>query len=189
MRRLTQSHWFGARLTIPGWGGQLTGGQAGVGQKITPFLWFDRQALEAANYYVSLFDDSRIVNVTRFGSDGHRDRPEGGVATVTFRLAGFELTALNGGPFHRFTEAFSLVLNCESQAEIDQAWVRLSEGGTRGECGWLRDRFGLYWQVVPVELNRMLSDPDGRRVQRVMDALLEMKKLDLERLRQAYELR
>lgn len=185
MRRFTQSHWFGTRLTIPGWGTPSSAANGSVGrQRITPFLWFNNQAEEAAKFYVSIFRDSRILSVSRYGVG--EDRPEGGIATVRFQIAGMELIGLNGGPFHRFTEAVSLVVNCETQAEVDAAWDRLSEGGTRGECGWLRDRYGFHWQVVPIQLGEMLTDPDPGRVQRVMDVMVQMKKLDLGELRQAY---
>ena len=160
---------------------------------ITPFLWFDGQAEEAANHYVEIFSrvarDSKITDVARYGPAGSEaaGRPEGSVMTVVFRLDGQDIVALNGGPEFRFTEAVSLMVNCESQEEVDHFWERLSAGGEQGPCGWLKDRYGLSWQVVPTVLNEMLQDEDPKRAERVMAAMLQMKKIDIEPLRQAYE--
>jgi predicted 3-demethylubiquinone-9 3-methyltransferase (glyoxalase superfamily) len=154
-------------------------------QKITTNLWFDREAEEAAQYYVSVFPNSKITNVTRYGKTG--PGPEGSVLTVTFTLDGQEFTALNGGPHFKFTEAVSLLINCETQDEVDRFWEALSEGGEIQECGWLKDKYGLSWQIVPVALMEMMSGPDREAAERVMAALLKMKKLDIALLRQAYE--
>lgn len=163
-------------------------------KEITPFLWFDEQAEEAAAHYVSIFSslgrhDSQITDVTRYGGAGAEaaGRPEGSVMTVAFRLGGQDFMALNGGPEFKFTEAISLMVNCETQEEVDQLWERLSEGGEKGPCGWLKDRFGLSWQVVPTALGQMLQDQDPKRAERVMAAMLQMKKIDLETLEHAYE--
>jgi predicted 3-demethylubiquinone-9 3-methyltransferase (glyoxalase superfamily) len=158
-------------------------------QKITPFLWFADQAEEAARFYVSVFANSAIGAITRCGKEGFEvhGRPEGSVLTVSFRLEGQEFTALNGGPHFKFTEAISFVVNCETQAEIDHYWQRLGEGGDERaqQCGWLKDRFGLSWQIVPAELPTLLAEGEG--AERVMRALLQMKKLDIAALRRAYE--
>lgn len=160
-------------------------------QKITPCLWFDHQAEEAAKFYVSIFPNSGIEKITRFGKEGFEvhGRPAGSVMTVTFRLEGQQFTALNGGPHFTFNEAISLVVACRDQAEIDRLWDRLTEGGdeTAQQCGWLKDRYGLSWQIVPAELFDMISDPDPARCDRTMKALLQMKKLDLAALRRAYD--
>jgi predicted 3-demethylubiquinone-9 3-methyltransferase (glyoxalase superfamily) len=152
------------------------------GTKIGTCLWFDRNAEEAAEFYVSLFADSRIVSMTRYGKAG--PGPEGSVLTVAFELAGREFMALNGGPHFRFNEAISIFVQCDTQAEIDRLWDRLLEGGEAQQCGWLKDRFGLSWQIVPSALDRMLRDPE--RSDRVMQALLQMVKLDIAQLEQAY---
>jgi predicted 3-demethylubiquinone-9 3-methyltransferase (glyoxalase superfamily) len=150
--------------------------------KITPFLWFDANAEEAANHYVSIFKDSKILKVTRMGS-GHDAK----VLTVSFELEGLEFVALNGGPQFKFTEAVSFVVHCESQEEVDTYWSKLtSGGGTEGQCGWLKDRFGLSWQVVPTAFLRMSQDPDPAKAGRVMEAMMKMKKFDIARLEQAY---
>jgi predicted 3-demethylubiquinone-9 3-methyltransferase (glyoxalase superfamily) len=154
-------------------------------QKIVTSLWFDDQAEEAANYYVSIFPDSEILKITRYGSAG--PRPPGMVMTVDFRLHGQEFNALNGGPEFRFTEATSLIVNCETQAEVDELWAKLGDGGEPGPCGWIKDRYGLSWQIVPTEFIEMLDDPDAERAQRVMEAMLNMGKLDIDDLRRAYE--
>jgi predicted 3-demethylubiquinone-9 3-methyltransferase (glyoxalase superfamily) len=154
-------------------------------QKITPFLWFDYQAEEAANLYISLFENSEIVNVARYGEAG--PGPAGTVMTVTFQLDGQEFTALNGGPQFKFTEAISFFVNCETQQEVDKLWEKLSEGGEEGPCGWLKDRYGLSWQIVPTFLGEMLQDEDSEKSQRVMKAMLQMKKIDIAGLKQAYE--
>ena len=145
-------------------------------QKIVTSLWFDDQAEKAANYYVSIFPNSRIQNVTRYGSAG--PRPEGMVMTVDFRLAGQEFNAINGGPEFTFTEATSLLVNCQTQEEVDDLWDKLGKGGEPGPCGWLKDKYGLSWQIVPVALNEMIADPDPEKSQRVMAAMLQMGKLD-----------
>ena len=154
-------------------------------QKIVPSLWFDTQAEEAAKFYVSIFKDSKITNITHYGSAG--PRPEGMVMTVDYQLAGQAFNAINGGPDFKFTEATSLLANCQNQAEVDDLWKKLGDGGEPGPCGWLKDRYGLSWQVVPVALGEMLSDPDPARSQRVMAAMLQMSKIDLAELREAYE--
>ena len=151
-------------------------------QKITPFLWFDTQAEEAARHYVSIFKNSRIITVSRYGDAG--PGPKGSAMTVQFQLEGQDFLALNGGPRFRFTEAISLLVSCETQAEVDELWDKL--GAQPGQCGWLKDRYGLSWQIVPVALGRMLSDPDPSKSRRVMEAMLGMKKLDIGRLKEAY---
>ena len=153
-------------------------------QKITPFLWFDGQAEEAASFYTSLFLHSQKVAVTRYGTNG--PRPEGSVMTLAFQLAGQDFVALNGGPGVSFTHAISLVVNCESQAEIDYFWEKLGEGGAVEPCGWLRDRFGVSWQIVPTILNTYLLDKDPAKVERVMGAMLSMTKIDIAALNKAY---
>ncbi len=154
-------------------------------QKITPFLWLDHQAEEAAKFYVSLFKNSKILSVTRYGEAG--PGPQGTVMTVTFLLDGQEFTALNGGPVFKFTEAISFVANCNTQEEVDELWDKLSMGGEGGQCGWLKDRYGLSWQVVPIVLEEMLTDPDPEKAQRVMRAMLQMKEIDINGLNRAYE--
>jgi predicted 3-demethylubiquinone-9 3-methyltransferase (glyoxalase superfamily) len=153
-------------------------------QKIGTCLWFDDNAEEAVNFYVSLFADSKIVSVTQYGKAG--PGPEGSVLTVAFELAGREFMALNGGPHFRFNEAISMFVRCDTQAEIDRLWERLLEGGEAQQCGWLKDRFGLSWQIVPSALDRMLRDGDPERSDRVMAALLQMVKLDIAQLERAY---
>ena len=154
-------------------------------QKINPSLWFDHEAEEAANYYVSIFRDAKILNVTRYGSAG--PGPAGSVVTVDFRLHGQDFNAINGGPQFKFTEAISLLVNCESQDEVDEYWDKLSVGGETGPCGWLKDKYGLSWQIVPVALGEMISDPDPAKSQPVVQAMLQMHKLDVAALRRAYE--
>ena len=160
-------------------------------QKITPCLWFEKEAEEAAKFYVSIFDNSAIGVVSRYGKEGFdlHGRPAGSVMTVSFRLDGQEFMALNGGPHFKFTEAVSFMVNCESQAEIDRYWAKLGEGGDgkAQQCGWLKDKIGLSWQIVPTALAEMMCDPDRRKSERVMKALLLMKKLDLAALSRAYE--
>jgi len=154
-------------------------------QKITPFLWFDHQAEEAAKFYVSLFKNSKILNIARYGEEA--PMPKGMVMTVDFVLEGERFTALNGGPMFKFTEAISFLVNCESQDEVDMLWKKLaSNGGVEGQCGWLKDKYRLSWQIVPTALGQMLSDPDPEKAQRVMSAMLKMKKINVETLRQAY---
>jgi predicted 3-demethylubiquinone-9 3-methyltransferase (glyoxalase superfamily) len=154
-------------------------------QKITPFLWFDNQAEEAAKFYVSIFKNSKIVGVTRYGEAG--PGPKGSAMTVKFDLEGLEFIALNGGPHFKFTEAISFSVDCKRQEEVDEFWRRLSEGGEEGQCGWLKDKYGLSWQVNPRILGEMLSDPDPEKSKRVMEAMLKMKKIDIARLKQAYD--
>lgn len=154
-------------------------------QKITPFLWFDDNAEEAASFYTSIFPDSKIVSISRYGEAG--PGPAGTAMTVTFRLAGQEFIALNGGPQFRFTEAISFSVNCETQKEVDELWEKLSEGGEEGQCGWLKDKYGLSWQINPTALAEMLNDPDPVKAQNVMAAMLQMGKIDIERLKQARE--
>ena len=153
-------------------------------QKITPFLWFDTQAEEAAKFYVSIFKDSKIVNIARYGDAG--PGPKGSVMTVEFELNGQRFIALNGGPQFKFTEAISFSINCKTQEEVDDFWGKLSQGGQEVQCGWLKDKYGLSWQVVPAALGEMLSDPDRVKSKRVMEAMLKMKKIDIKALQQAY---
>ena len=153
--------------------------------RITPNLWFDTQALEAAEFYVSVFPNSRIVRVMHYGEAGPREA--GLVLTVDFELDGQRLTAINGGPEYTFDEAISLLVECADQAEVDYYWAALSEGGEESRCGWLKDRYGLSWQVAPTELETLLADPDAGRAQRAMTAMLEMRKIDLAGIRAAAE--
>ena len=152
-------------------------------QKITPFLWFDGQAEEAAGFYTTIFKNSKIVNVSRYDEAGAKaaGRPKGSAMTVAFQLEGQAFVALNGGPIFKFTEAISFVVDCESQNEIDHYWEKLSEGGDEKaqQCGWLKDKYGLSWQIVPRVLGELLSGPDSEKSQRVMQAMLKMKKIDL----------
>jgi len=147
-------------------------------QKITPFLWFDGQAEEAVNFYTSLFKDSKVVNMSRM--------PDGNVMSATFLLNGQEFMALNGGPMFKFTEAISLFVKCETQSEIDNMWEKLSEGGTKSRCGWLKDKFGLSWQIIPPVLGELLGDKDPAKSQRVMQAMLKMDKIIIQDLKDAY---
>jgi len=157
-----------------------------IKQKITPFLWFDSNAEEAMNFYVSIFKNSKILEVTRYGEAG--PGPKGTVMTGRFQLEGQELIALNGGPHFKFTEAISLFVDCENQEEVDHLWARLTaEGGAPSQCGWLKDRFGLSWQIVPSILPRLLADPDPGRSQRAMAAMLKMTKIDIAALKRAHE--
>src|SRR5919199_1114683 len=158
-------------------------------QKITPFLWFDNQAEEAVKYYTSIFKDSKIGNITRYdeASANASGMPAGSVLTVDFELNGQEFAALNGGPAFKFTEAISFLVNCESQEEIDELWEKLSAGGEKGPCGWLKDKYGVSWQVVPTLLDQMIRDPDAEKSQRVMKAMMEMGKIEIEPLERAYE--
>jgi len=157
-------------------------------QKITPFLWFDDKAEEAANFYVSIFKKSKIENVTRYGEADAEisGRPKGSVMTVAFQLDGQGFIALNGGPVFKFTEAISFLVNCETQEEIDFLWQKLSENGEEIECGWLKDKYGVTWQIVPTVLGELLNDPDPEKSQRVMKTLLKMKKIDIQALKRAY---
>ncbi len=151
---------------------------------ITPFLWFDHQAEEAAKFYVSIFKNSQIVTTTRYGEAG--PGPKGSVMTVVFQLEGQEFIALNGGPQFKFTEAISFSVNCKTQKEVDEFWEKLSAGGEEGPCGWLKDNYGLSWQINPTILGEMLNDPDPKRSRRVMEAMLKMKKIDIAGLQRAY---
>jgi len=153
-------------------------------QKITTYLWFDNQAEEAAEVYTSLFPNSRIVNVQRYGDAG--PGPKGTAMLVVFELAGQEFLALNGGPQFKFTEAVSLLVNCETQAEVDKLWKKLTEGGEEQACGWLKDRFGLSWQIIPTALPRLMGDPNPEKAGRVTQAMLQMRKIDIAALERAY---
>lgn len=153
-------------------------------QKITTFLWYDNNAEEAANFYVSVFKNSRILETTRYSDAG--PGPKGSVMTVSFELDGQVFTALNGGPHFKFTEAISQVVHCQSQEEVDYLWTKLTEdGGQESQCGWLKDKFGLSWQIVPDALLTLIKDSDSAKVQRVMQAMMQMKKLDIKKLEQA----
>ncbi len=154
-------------------------------QKITPFLWFDDKAEEAMNFYVSIFQNSKAVSITRYGDEG--PGPKGAVMTATFQLDGQEFIALNGGPHFKFTEAISFVINCKTQQEVDHFWEKLSESGEESRCGWLKDKYGVSWQVVPTVLGEMLQDKDAEKSKRVMQAMLQMDKIDIKTLKQAYE--
>ena len=158
-------------------------------QKITPCLWFDNQAEEAVNFYASIFKNSKVGRIARYGEAGAEvsGRPSGSVMTVEFQLEGQEFLALNGGPIFKFTEAISFVVDCETQAEVDHFWEKLSGGGQEVQCGWLKDRFGVSWQVVPTVLGEMLQDKDREKSRRVMAAILKMKKINIEALKKAYE--
>ena len=155
----------------------------------TPCLWFDNQAEAAARFYTSVFRNSKVGTISRYGDAGAQasGQPKGSAMTVEFELAGQEFLALNGGPQFTFNEAISLIVNCESQEEVDEFWAKLSDGGSPGPCGWLKDRYGLSWQVVPTALGEMLQDKDPAKAERVMAALLKMQKLDIAELRRAYE--
>jgi predicted 3-demethylubiquinone-9 3-methyltransferase (glyoxalase superfamily) len=154
-------------------------------QKITPFLWFDGKAEEAMNFYTSIFKNSKIKSVTRYGEAG--PGPKGTVMTGTFQLEGQDFMALNGGPHFTFSPAISFFVNCQTQQEVDELWEKLSEGGEKGRCGWLKDKYGLSWQIVPSALGEMLQDEDAERSKRVMKAMLQMDKIDIKTLKQAYE--
>ena len=157
-------------------------------QKIAPFLWFDDKAEEAAKFYTSIFKNSKILSITRYGEEGAKaaGRPAGSVMTVVFKLEGQEFIALNGGPVFTFSPAISFVVNCKTQKEVDELWEKLSEGGEKGQCGWLKDRYGVSWQVVPTVLGEMLQDKDPKKSKRVMEAMLKMDKIDIQTLKQAY---
>ena len=154
-------------------------------KKITPFLWFDGKAEEAMNYYCSIFKNSKVVSVTRYGEEG--PGPKGTVMTAAFELNGQEFTALNGGPQFTFSPAISFVVHCETQQEVDELWEKLSEGGEKQNCGWLKDKYGLSWQVIPTMLIEWLQDKDAEKSRRVMKAMLQMDKIDIKTLKQAYE--
>lgn len=157
--------------------------------KITPFLWFDNQAEEAAKFYTSIFKKSKILNIARYGEEGEKvsGKPKGSVMTIAFEIVGQRFIALNGGPQLKFNEAISFVLSCKTQKEIDYFWKKLSDGGKEVKCGWLKDKYGVSWQIAPEILGKLLSGPDTAASQRVMQALLKMVKLDISRLKQAYE--
>ena len=154
-------------------------------QKITPFLWYDGRAEEAANFYTSIFQNSKIVSTTRYGDAG--PGPKGSVMSVIFQLEGQDFYALNGGPMFQFTPAISFFVNCQTQAEVDELWEKLSAGGRKDRCGWLQDKFGVSWQIIPRHLSEMLADKDPKKSQRVMQAMLQMEKLDIEGLKRAYD--
>jgi len=154
-------------------------------QKITPFLWFDDKAEEAMNFYISIFKNSKMVSVTRYGEAG--PGPKGTVMTATFQLAGQEFVALNGGPQFTFSPAISFFVNCATQQEVDELWEKLSEGGEKGRCGWLKDKYGLSWQIVPSVLGELLQDKNAEKSKRVMKAMLQMDKIEIQVLKQASE--
>jgi predicted 3-demethylubiquinone-9 3-methyltransferase (glyoxalase superfamily) len=154
-------------------------------QRITPFLWFDDQAEEAMNFYVSIFKNSKVGRVTRYGEAG--PGPKGSVMSATFQLEGQEFMALNGGPHFSFTPAISFFVNCETQEEVDELWKKLSAGGKTERCGWLKDKYGLSWQIIPSALGRLMGDNNAAKAQSVMKAMLEMDKIDIARLQQAYD--
>lgn len=158
-------------------------------QKITPFLWFDNKAEEAANFYVSIFKNSKIESITRYGKEGAdvSGRPGGSVMVVTSHLYGQEFIALNGGAQFTFSPAISFVVNCETQQEVDQLWEKLSEGGATQQCGWLQDKYGVSWQIVPTILGEMMQDKDEEKSERVMKAMLQMVKIDIQGLKKAYD--
>jgi predicted 3-demethylubiquinone-9 3-methyltransferase (glyoxalase superfamily) len=153
-------------------------------QRITPFLWFDDKAEEAMNHYVSIFKNSRVLNVSRYGDAG--PGPSGTVMSVTFELDGQQFIALNGGPHFAFTEAISFFVNCQTQQEVDELWDKLCEGGQPSQCGWLKDKYGLSWQIIPKSLGEMLGDPNPEKSGRVMRAMLQMQKIDVKTLERAY---
>ncbi|MGZ3547417.1 MAG: VOC family protein [Vulcanimicrobiaceae bacterium] len=153
-------------------------------QKITPFLWFDNQAEQAANYYTSIFKNSKIENIGRYGEAG--PGPQGAVMSATFQLDGQEFIALNGGPLFTFSPAISFFVHCETQPEVDELWEKLSEGGEKQQCGWLKDKYGVSWQIVPSILGELLNDDDDEKSNSVMRAMLQMEKLDIARLKEAY---
>jgi len=153
-------------------------------QKITPFLWFDSNAEEALNFYTGIFENSKILSIARYSDAG--PGPKGSVMTVEFELDGQPFIALNGGPQFKFTEAISFSVDCKTQKEVDEFWEKLSAGGEQGPCGWLKDKYGLSWQISPSILGEMLSDPDPEKSKRVMEAMLKMKKIEIEGLKRAY---
>jgi predicted 3-demethylubiquinone-9 3-methyltransferase (glyoxalase superfamily) len=157
-------------------------------QKITPFLWFDNQAEEAVNYYVSVFNNSKIVSTSRYDENAAKaaGRPKNSVMIMDFELDGQHFTALNGGPQFKFTPAISFFVDCNSQGEVDELWEKLSSGGEKGQCGWLQDKFGISWQIVPAALGRMMSDKDPQKSKRVTEAMLKMTKIDIQTLEDAY---
>ncbi len=156
-------------------------------QKITPFLWFNNNAEEAVKFYISIFKNSKIRKIARYGEEGEKvsGQPKGSVMTIEFQLEGQKFIALNGGPHFKFTEAISFVVSCQTQAEVDKYWRKLSAGGKEVQCGWLKDKYGLSWQIVPAILGELLSDKDAAKSHRVMQAMLKMVKLDIKKLKQA----
>jgi predicted 3-demethylubiquinone-9 3-methyltransferase (glyoxalase superfamily) len=176
-------------MTIPmveaGYANDNSSNKENYVQKITPFLWFDGNAEEAMNLYVSIFKNSKVVSVTRYGEAG--PGPKGTVMAATFQLEGQQFYALNGGPQYKFTPAISLFVSCETQKEVDQLWDKLSAGGHKDKCGWLQDKYGLSWQIIPSMLGKMLADKNPRKSQSVMKAMLQMDKIDIAKLKQAYE--
>ena len=153
--------------------------------KITPFLWYDNNAEEAVNHYTSIFKNSRVTNIARYGEAG--PGPKGSVMTIAFQLEGQDFIALNGGPMFKFNEAISFSVDCKTQQEVDELWEKLSAGGQPSQCGWLKDKYGLSWQIVPSVLIEMLQDPDAEKSQRVMQAMMQMSKIDIAALRRAYQ--
>jgi predicted 3-demethylubiquinone-9 3-methyltransferase (glyoxalase superfamily) len=153
--------------------------------KITPFLWFDANAEEATNFYTSIFKNSEIISINRYGEGSPGQA--GTVMTTTFTLDGQPFMALNGGPHFKFTEAISFFVNCETQEEVDELWQKLTDGGEEGQCGWLKDKFGVSWQIVPTALGELMGDPDPEKSRRVVEAMLQMHKIEVEKLKQAYE--
>ena len=160
-----------------------------ITQKITPFLWFDDKAEEATKFYTSIFKNSKVGKITRYDEEASKaaGRPAGSVMTVEFQVEGQEFVALNSGPVFKFTEAVSFVVNCKTQEEVDHFWLKLSAGGEESRCGWLKDKFGLSWQIVPIVLIEMLADNDTAKAKRVMHAMLQMDKIDIPILKKAYE--
>jgi len=154
-------------------------------QKISPFLWYNDNAEEAVNFYTSIFRNSKILAVARYGEAG--PGPKGSVMTINFQIEGHEFIALNGGPHFKFNEAISFSVDCENQEEVDELWEKLSQGGQKSQCGWLKDKYGLSWQINPRILGEMLSDKDPEKAKRVMEAMLQMEKIDIKTLRQAYD--
>jgi predicted 3-demethylubiquinone-9 3-methyltransferase (glyoxalase superfamily) len=154
-------------------------------QKITPFLWFDGKAEEAMNYYVSVFKNSRILEVTRYGKEGPGEN--GSVMSGTFELEGQQFMALNGGPIFTFSPAISFFVSCKDQGEVDKLWEKLSEGGEKQQCGWVKDKFGVSWQIIPSVLGEYLNDPDPEKAGRVMNAMLQMKKINISDLKRAHD--
>src|SRR3954469_555539 len=154
-------------------------------QKITPFLWFNGQAEEAMHFYVSIFKNSKVLSMSRYGDAG--PGPKGSVMTASFELEGQQFVALNGGPHFKFTQAMSFVIHCETQGEVDEFWEKLSAGGRKDRCGWLQDKYGLSWQIIPRALQQLMSDPDPKKSASVMKAMLQMDKIDIEALKRAHE--
>lgn len=156
-----------------------------ITQRVTPFLWFNDNAEEAMNFYTSIFDNSKVLSVTRYGKAG--PGPAGSVMVASFQLDGQTFTALNGGPQFKFTEAISFVVNCTTQEEVDHYWNKLTEGGEESRCGWLKDKFGMSWQIVPTVLMELLQDKNAEKSARVMQAMMQMDKIDIKKLQEAYE--